>query len=330
MHHRFALQQYGRAIRRMKESLTTGGKDYRTAVIVCLLTICFEALNGDMQSALAQVRNGLKLIKEWRQQMTNRSLEFDIASSLPLSDSELIQAFDRLDNNSIMIMDAEPVDNSSQIMADTGPSHEIPLVFTSIEDARAHWEFLLRQMLHWVASAYAWGSREKAETDRRAQPTQGLSRDSLDLLQLQKAFLKQREQHLKGFRQWRLAFQPLWVHSRTPAGQKDFAAATSLELRFKSTFTSLVADHFKGETCYDEYSSDYEEVVRLAEALIEYEKTHGDTRKAAFTSDGPIIPSVYVVILKCRDRIIRRRAIALLKSRPRRDVVMDSALIEKI
>jgi hypothetical protein len=70
-HHRFALQQYGKAITQMRNNLSAKKQDYRAALILCLLTICFEALNGDMQAALEQIRNGLKLIKEWR--VSNRS-----------------------------------------------------------------------------------------------------------------------------------------------------------------------------------------------------------------------------------------------------------------
>jgi hypothetical protein len=40
--------------------------------------------------------------------------------------------------------------------------------------------------------------------------------------------------------------------------------------------------------------------------------------------------AVYIVILKCRDPILRREAIALLESHPRRGSVMDSALMVKI
>jgi hypothetical protein len=62
-HHRFVLQQYGKAIAQMRSSLFTQNQDYRAALILCILTICFEALNGDIQSALEQIRNGLKLIR---------------------------------------------------------------------------------------------------------------------------------------------------------------------------------------------------------------------------------------------------------------------------
>jgi len=59
------LTQYRKAIKPMEDSLSLGAQDIRTALIVCLLTVCFKSLNGDIQSAMAQVRSGIKLLKEW-------------------------------------------------------------------------------------------------------------------------------------------------------------------------------------------------------------------------------------------------------------------------
>lgn len=63
---------------------------------------------------------------------------------------------------------------------------------------------------------------------------------------------------------------------------------------------------------------------------MQHEKLESGTQRATFTFDDPFISSVYFVILKWRDLIIRREAIALLESHPRRDGVMDSDLMAKV
>jgi hypothetical protein len=83
----------------MESSLALGTRDIRSALILCLLTICFESWNGDIQSAVTQVRIGLKLIQEWQ---SERSIA-------DLADKELILAFYRLDNDSMMFIDEEPI-----------------------------------------------------------------------------------------------------------------------------------------------------------------------------------------------------------------------------
>jgi hypothetical protein len=106
--------------------------------------------------------------------------------------------------------------------------------------------------------------------------------------------------------------------------------ALSIELRVKALFTSLLGDHFKGDTVYDALAAKFQEIVDLAKLFIEHEKVDNDSQRASFTFDDPFILSVYFPILKCRDPVIRRQAIALLESRVRRDGVMDSALMAGI
>lgn len=68
-------------------------------MITCMLTVVFESLHGDMQSAVAQVRSGLKLIKNYMPESVS-------AMKARLDDSgethEIIQFFDRLDNDCVV------------------------------------------------------------------------------------------------------------------------------------------------------------------------------------------------------------------------------------
>jgi hypothetical protein len=140
----------------------------------------------------------------------------------------------------------------------------------------------------------------------------------------------QRKKHLEDFRNWRSAFQPLWLHSQSKIDQRQHMAALSTELRFKAVFTSLLGDHFKGETTFDAFTAEFQEIVDLAKLYVEHEKMYDDSQRASFTFDGPFISSIYIPILKCRDPVVRREAIALLESRARRDGVMDSGFMARI
>lgn len=192
-HHRFALQQYGKAITQMRKSLSTPKQDYKAALILCLSTICFEALNGDMQSALDQIRNGLKLIKEWRMSGAASVPGLGISSKTQsLGNEELMRAFSYLDNNSIMIMNAVPVMDADPEDA----TWHIPETFPSLEDARAHFEVIVSRMLHWVASAYAWGAREMDEAKRRVQLTPGLQGEVTKPIDFQQVLSEQRQKYL--------------------------------------------------------------------------------------------------------------------------------------
>lgn len=63
-HHQFALLQYSKAIRRMRDAASKGRQDLRTTLITCLVIVCFETFHGNHESALAQVMTGLGLIED--------------------------------------------------------------------------------------------------------------------------------------------------------------------------------------------------------------------------------------------------------------------------
>jgi hypothetical protein len=202
----------------MRSNLSARKQDYRAALILCLLTICLEALNGDMQSALEQIRNGLKLIKEWRMSMTASTPILESPSKMQsLGNEELMRAFSYLDNNSIMIMNALPV-----MSADADDSAEdIPEHFLSLGDARAHFEVLVSRMLRWIASAYAWGAKEKDEATRRVQLSPAPRGKVTKPMDFQRVLNEQRQKFIEDFRNWRYAFQPLWLDSQSMTGKKS-------------------------------------------------------------------------------------------------------------
>jgi hypothetical protein len=78
-----------------------------------------------------------------------------------LADRELMVAFFRLDNDSIMFINEEP------IPIDLSSPQKIPASFATLEEAKMSFEVLLREFSHWIAQAYAWGSRSK-ECESRA------------------------------------------------------------------------------------------------------------------------------------------------------------------
>jgi hypothetical protein len=75
---------------------------------------------------------------------------------------------------------------------------------------------------------------------------------------------------------------------------------------------------------------DFEEVVELAETLVALESRSGGAGKSRYTFDGSFLISVYAMMPKCRDPVVRRKAIALLEGRPPREDIMDSALSTRI
>jgi hypothetical protein len=111
-HHQFALLQYSKAIRRMRDAASKGKQDLRTTLITCFAIVCFETFHGNHESALAQVKTGLELIEDWF--IKNARLKSDgigTVSPMPsVIEDELIHAFGRLDIQAMSFLDTRPIE----------------------------------------------------------------------------------------------------------------------------------------------------------------------------------------------------------------------------
>lgn len=80
------------------------------------------------------------------------------------------------------------------------------------------------------------------------------------------------------------------------------------------------------ETGYNVFLHEFREIVELIESVDCYRFSASDTR-LEYRFDGGFLPPLFLVATKCRDRVVRRRAIKLLKARPMREGVFDSVCV---
>jgi hypothetical protein len=64
-HHQFALLQYGKALKKIRDTLTGGVSDPRRSLMACLLVFCLESLQGYQSSASNQAAVGVALLQRW-------------------------------------------------------------------------------------------------------------------------------------------------------------------------------------------------------------------------------------------------------------------------
>lgn len=85
-HHQFALLQYGKALKKIRDALTEGVQDPRRSLMACLLVFCLESLQGYQSSASNQASRGVALLQRWclesRGKLTHfKKIEEDICKS---------------------------------------------------------------------------------------------------------------------------------------------------------------------------------------------------------------------------------------------------------
>jgi hypothetical protein len=82
-HHQYALLQYGKALKKIRDTLTSGVQDPRRSLMACLLVFCLESLQGYQRSASNQASVGVALLVRWcledKGKLTNlKKIEDDI------------------------------------------------------------------------------------------------------------------------------------------------------------------------------------------------------------------------------------------------------------
>ena len=83
---------------------------------------------------------------------------------------------------------------------------------------------------------------------------------------------------------------------------------------------------------WDPHSRDCEEIVDLASCIVKAHNDRSDDRsqKPIFSMDQNIVFPLFNIAYRCRDPIIRRRAIALLYSSPRQEGLWHSIITARV
>lgn len=115
---------------------------------------------------------------------------------------------------------------------------------------------------------------------------------------------------------WRSAFQGIFAQElRSGAVMADSSDMLSIYFNVATVLLASSLEHT--ELLYDEYTALFSEIVTKAHQLIQ--SSEDPSNSSRFTLDmGTILP-LMVTATKCRDRRIRRQAIALLWSKARRE-----------
>jgi len=158
---------------------------------------------------------------------------------------------------------------------------------------------------------------------------------------------------------WSDAFEHI-LASRTAPGvsSQEKACIAVLKMYQVMSYILLLMTFSKTEMGFDKYTPDFRMIVDLALEVVgdeerraaqkrcpdpqfcrhrgRHEASFGGLNYAArhikpsFSADLGIVPPLFVVATKCRDRALRWKAIQLLRSSPRREGMWDSELTARI
>ncbi|KAE9371569.1 hypothetical protein N431DRAFT_341648 [Stipitochalara longipes BDJ] len=308
----YALKAYGKAIQLMKDITKQEDPDrLRNTLMSSLLTTCFESYIGNQEFALSQAEYGVDVLLDWGDECQKTPLD-DWTSLKRLEhrstflDDDIVGVFARMDFQVMTFRDR------SRAKYKTKAFPKIPVLFTSIQEARLYWDLIIRRVFIWHAVAHPHGSVTLDFADVNYQ----LISEGTNPVQKAIDEISDFEEVTKN---WYQAFLPIFERTRSCPGTRDHLGASSLMLRYLPARLKLASD-----------LRDYRRLVDLAREILETDGRHAVPGKAIFTFETVVIIGLLVVATSAPEIEVRRQAIALLVKYPRREGLLDSMMVVKV
>ncbi|KAN0099262.1 hypothetical protein V8E51_013037 [Hyaloscypha variabilis] len=311
-HHKNALKQYVKAVKHMAADASAKKPDLRTMLLTCLLILAFESWTGNMDLALKQVHAGIRLIQEWREEYKNDQDKFTRLSPAPyVVEDDLIQIFCRLAVQHSFFADGHAPELHA-VLGNEGPrfTRSMPETFSDVFEAGTYYNGIIRRGVYLITTHSAYLGPD-------------VRKDSEIWLWA----MKEQEEIQADVWRFNKAFEPV-LQKVTDGPEKHYALfiQLSLAIGYIGLCTHLATD----ESIHDQYNPVYKRVVYLAKEVMKELPVTNKTRPSNFCFDTRVIVPLWVVGLKCREPTIRRDAINMLLSNPRREGIWDSVFAGKV
>ena len=287
----FALSQYNKAITHLTKAMSSSSSNsVDTALLVCILFVCVECLRGDYEPALQHFKGGMSiaLAAAGTQGPNSRGHQTTAIRE------KLLPFFNRLELLGQVY--------GTQPMYEYGlqPSETLPQTFHSIVEARDSIVHLMNLSIRLIHST------------RTSRYSNGIT--PIDRLY--------HSQIINCLHAWKETLDHYLL--TVPPSPRLTEAATILQIQQLATLTWLNRSLVPEECATDADIPLYERAVSLAETLPSTTDSAQSFQPSTFLFDMETVSPLYLVAIKCRHPAIRRRAIAVLRRRVRREGLWDS------
>jgi hypothetical protein len=313
----------------MRDAITKGDENIRIALVSCLLTICFESFHGHHENALIQMGAGLSIMQDWLKTQQTAKNKSGLRSPNPhVMDDRLFHSFMRLDVAAMHFFDKRSGEfHREQSLEGFETVKHMPESFGDLEEAGIYFSVVMKRIMHFMKWIESKGVEHRHHKQARLGTT---DLESTFPKQHLNVVLGSRLIELEGYSseldRWATAFQPIIERSRTSEGQREMLPASFLRLHQKLLCILLGGLRSHEECLFDQFLPEFTEIVALADTLLIHPYLAHSAGKAVFVFDPNIILPLLVVAIKCRNWVVRRRAVELLRDNPRREGTWDSSL----
>ena len=298
----FALKQYNAAIRHHIDNLSglqTNLDKVDNYIASCMIFVCIEILQGHYQSALSLVKGAVQLFYG-----CNGPLIRLTAWPLEILESLL----SRLQSQAVGLIGFKYVGDTVPPRLKAAAFPLFPHKFSNVSQAKEFLEFYSH--------------------------THALTRNTNEVSHIALPHSEQFHLYLSILTQWNSAFENLVATQGDKFSEKEQRDVNIMRIWQIMTATGITM-HLKyhatkdDQTLWDQFEETQKQVVDLAELVCR--GANGSCRQNGstthrFTLDVGIVGPLYDTARVCRDPVIRRRAINLLREYPCREGLWDSLL----
>ena len=333
--YQYALKQYGKALKGMRDAINGGKHDLRKAMIACLLVFTFEGMLGNQASAAAHAESGLMLLYRYMNGENSTQIPWQIRKDWcdHLLEEELLHTFTILDLQVLLFMDhrsqevhRKMKDEQNMIIS------RAPEEFKSLDMVTRLWQHMMSRNYHFCKDlqGLALKKLEEARADTRWEESANMEADELLLssatettIPLQKEKLK----YLNEINRWNMASRKVFEAVATGTSEHEKLLAAVLQVQAKGGYIMLAGAFFTTETAYDVFLPEFTTIVTLSAFLLAQGNDLQDCRAVApprFNFNVGIVPYLFLAGSRCRLDAVRQKAIDLLLSSNYREGIWDA------
>ncbi|KAK5129277.1 hypothetical protein LTR08_003633 [Meristemomyces frigidus] len=295
-HRAFADKEHQKAIRAARVLIGSARpQDVERVLIACIIFICYDSVRGDFASSAIHMHSGRQIIVDNRQRLQQTSRRHDLR--------EIEHTLFRLDIPTITFQDpSSPLSLTLDDYLRTQPMLVVP-EFQTVIEARASLTDLVRWIL--VVGGLAADPTMPGRVAWHEDYENEVSKCAAQL-------------HI-----WRECFENLLLDKPS----SSTLSTAMLRLWHTGALIVVAAAGCGPQTRWDDLKHHFASIVSLAEVIVkEIPKSDG----VSFSLEMGYLDPLWLVVSRCRDPTIRRRAIGLLRSFRRLEGVWDSAAVAAV
>jgi hypothetical protein len=311
----FANKQYTKAISALRRSLSTGTHAPLTALMSCILFVCFDSLRGHFTGAMVHLQSGLRILRDLRERgAVDKMIE-----------DTIVPIFMRLSLQSILYIDTRGNGDRQAFATELMLCRQdqgVPECFESLEEARNCMNQAADGLFRMLYMC-------DGELPCCFQP--------IEAFELYDVYSSQ-------LREWNVAFEKFMNAKSQTFDSKQIRGAALMKIHYETVRimsetakpdyedTRSIAAAVNSPGRYEPFKREFQNVVNLSRSLVSAAEVDSQQGRSSltFSTDLGVIAPLYYAATHCTDTVIRRESMALLSRCPRREGMWDGEAISKM